>query len=124
MNNLNDLKNKVEAMKNSFTAQHTDLVVSGKMSVSDFAALTLELVQTIVTLEKAIKELSNGMYVFNSYGTVSVKHLSHFRNGRYHHDLDYKTADFSFLDCLRNLKCLNIDKHLLLKGAGLSSAAY
>ena len=124
MNNLNALKNKVEVMKNSFTAQHTELVVSGKMSISDFAALTLELVRTIAALEKVIKELSNGMYVFNSDGTVSVTYLSHFRNGRHHQSLEYKTGVFSFFDCLCNLKYLNIDKHLLLKGAGLSSAAY
>lgn len=117
MNTLNCLKNKVEAMKNSFAAQHADLVVSGKMTVSDFATLTLELVQTIATLEKAIKELSNGMYVFNSNGTASVTYLSHFRNGRYHQSLEYKTVVFSFLDCLRNLKGLNINKHLLLKAA-------
>ena len=115
MNNLNALKNKVEAMKSSFMAQHADLVVSGKMSVSDFAALTLDLAQTIVALEKAIKELSSGMYTFNSNDTVAVTYLSHFRNGRFHQNTEYKTVDFSFLDCLHNLKGLNINKHLLLK---------
>ena len=115
MNNLNALKNKVEAMKSSFMAQHADLVVSGKMSVSDFAVLTLELAQAIVTLEKAIKELSNGMYTFNSNDTVSVTYLSHFRNGHFHQSLEYKIVVFSFLDCLKNLKGLNINKHLLLK---------
>ena len=114
MNNLNDLKNKLEAMKESFKLQHADLVESGKMSVSDFAAMTYDLVQAIATLEKVIKELSNGMYTFNSNGTVSVTYLSHFRNGRFHHDLEYKTVEFSFIDCLRNLKGLNIDKHILL----------
>ena len=115
MNNLNDLKNKLEAMKKSFMSQHTDLVVSGKMSVSDFAAMTHEIVLSVAVLEKTIKELSNGMYKFNSKGTVSVTYLSHFRNGRFHHDLEYKTAVFSFIECLMNLKGLNIDKHLLLK---------
>ena len=115
MNNLNALKNKVEAMKSSFMAQHADLVVSGKMSVSDFAALTLDLAQAIVALEKVIKELSNGMYTFNSNDTVAVTYLSHFRNAHFHQSLEYKTVDFSFLDCLRNLKGLNINKHLLLK---------
>ena len=119
MNNLNALKNKVQAMKNSFTAQHTELVVSGKMSISDFAALTLELVHTIAAFEKAIKELSNGLFTFNSNDTVSVTYLSNFRNGRYHQSLESKTVVFSFLDCLRNLKGLNINKHLLLRGAGL-----
>ena len=115
MNNLNALKNKLEAMKNDFMDQHADLVTSGKMSVTDFATMTHDLVLAIVALEKTIKELSNGMYTFNSNGTVSVTYLSHFRNGRFHHDLEYKTVDFSFVDCLMNLKGLNIDKHLLLK---------
>lgn len=119
MNNLNALKNKVQAMKNSFTAQHTELVVSGKMSISDFATLTLELVHTIAAFEKAIKELSNGTFAFNSNDTVSVTYLSHFRNGRYHQSLGYKTAVFSFIECLMNLKGSNINKQLLLKGAGL-----
>ena len=114
MNNLNDLKNKLEAMKKSFTSQHADLVVSDKMSITDFAAMTYDLIQGIAVLEKAVKELSNGMYAFNSDGTVSVTYLSHFRNGRFHHGLEYKTVDFSFTDCLRNLKGLNIDKHILL----------
>ena len=114
MNNLNDLKNKLEAMKKSFMSQHADLVVSGKMSVTDFAAMTYDLIQGIAVLEKAIKELSNSMYEFNSNGTVSVTYLSHFRNGCFHHDLDYKTVDFSFIECLMNLKGLNIDKHILL----------
>ena len=114
MNNLNALKNKLEAMKKSFMSQHADLVVSGKMSVTDFAAMTHETVLSIAVLEKVIKELSNGMYTFNSNGTVSVTYLSHFRNGRFHHDLEYKTAEFSFIECLMNLKGLNIDKHILL----------
>ena len=115
MNNLNDLKNKLEAMKKSFMLQHADLVVGGKMSVTDFAAMTYDLIQGIAVLEKAVKELSNGMYTFNSNGTVSVTYLSHFRNSRFHHDLEYKTVEFSFIECLMNLKSLNIDKHLLLK---------
>ena len=114
MNNLNALKNKLEAMKKSFMSKHADFVVSGKMSVSDFAAMTYDLVQSIVTLEKVIKELSNGMYTFNSDGTVSVTYLSHFTGGKFHPDLSYKTVAFSFIDCLRNLKGLNIDKHILL----------
>ena len=114
MNNLNDLKNKLEAMKESFKLQHADLVVSGKMSVTDFAAMTHGLVQAIAVLEKVVKELSNGMYKFNSDGAVSVTYLSHFRNGRFHHDLGYKTVEFSFIECLMNLKGLNIDKHVLL----------
>ena len=115
MNNLNALKNKLEAMKKRFMSQHADFVVSCKMSVTDFAAMTHETVLSIALLEKVIKELSNGMYTFNSNGTVSVTYLSHFRNGRFHHDLEYKTAEFSFIECLMNLKGLNIDKHLLLK---------
>ena len=115
MNNLNDLKNKLENMKSNFMSQHNELVVSGKMSVSDFAIMTHEIVLSVAVLEKVIKELSNGMYEFNSNGTVSVTYLSHFRNGRFHHDLGYKTVDFSFIECLMNLKGLNIDKHLLLK---------
>lgn len=115
MNNLNALKNKLEAMKKSFMSQHADFVVSGKMSVTDFAAMTHETVLSIVALEKTIKELSSCMYTFNSNGTVSVTYLSHFRNGRFHHDLEYKTVEFSFVECLTNLKGLNIDKHLLLK---------
>ena len=115
MNNLNDLKNELEVMKKSFMSQHTDLVVSGKMSVSDFATMTHDLVLAIAVLEKTIKELSNGMYTFNSNGTVSVTYLSHFRNGHFHHDIEYKTVEFSFIECLMNLKGLNIDKHLLLK---------
>ena len=114
MNNLNDLKNKSKAMQDSFMSQHKELVESGKMSVTDFAAMTHDLVKSIVALEKAIKELSNGTYTFNSNGTVSVTYLSHFRNGRFHHDLDYKTVEFSFIECLMNLKGLNIGKHILL----------
>lgn len=115
MNNLNALKNKLEAMKKSFMSQHADFVVSGKMSVTDFAIMTHDLALSIVALEKVIKELSNGMYEFNSNGTVSVTYLSHFISGHFHHDLSYKTVDFSFTDCLMNLKGLNINKHLLLK---------
>ena len=115
MNNLNALKNKLEAMKKSFMSQHKELVVSGKMSVSDFAAMTYDLAKAIATLEKVIKELSTDMYTFNSDGTVSVTYLSHFTGGKFHPDLSYKTVAFSFIDCLRNLKGLNIDKHLLLK---------
>ena len=106
MKNLNALKNKLEAMKKSFMSQHKELVESGKMSVTDFAVMTHELALEIVALEKVIKELSNGMYQFNSNGTVSVTYISHFRNGRFYHDLEYKTAVFSFTDCLSNLKGL------------------
>ena len=114
MKNLNDLKNKSKAMQDSFMSQHKELVVSGKMSVTEFAAMTCDLVQAIATLEKAIKELSNGMYTFNSDGTVSVTYLSHFTEGKFHPDLSYKTVAFSFIDCLKNLKGLNIDKYILL----------
>ena len=114
MKNLSDLKAKSKAMQDSFMSQHKELVESGKMSVTEFAVMTNDLVKAIVVLEKAIKELSNGMYQFNSNGTVSVTYLSHFINGNFHHDLSYKTVDFSFADCLMNLKGLNIDKHLLL----------
>ena len=114
MKNLNDLKNKSKAMQDSFMSQHKELVGSGKMSVTEFAVMTNDLVKAIVALEKAIEELSNGIYDFNLNGTVSVTYLSHFRDGCFHHDLDYKTVDFSFTDCLRNLKGLNIDKHILL----------
>ena len=114
MNNLNALKNKLEAMKKSFMSQHADFVVSGKMSITDFAAKTHEMALSIVALEKVIKELSNAMHVFTSNGTVLVTYLSHFRNGHFHHDLEYKTVDFSFTDCLMNLKGLNIDKYILL----------
>ena len=114
MNKLNALKSKLEAMKDSFMSQHTDFVVSGKMSVTDFAVMTHELALEIVVLEKVIKELSNGMYAFNSDGTVAVTYLSHFRNGNFHHDLEYKTVEFSFIACLMNLKGLDIDKCILL----------
>ena len=114
MKNLNDLKNKSKAMQDSFMSQHKELVESGKMSVTDFAAMTNDLVKAIVALEKAIEELSSDMYTFNSDGTVSVTYLSHFTGGKFHPDLSYKTVAFSFIDCLRNLKGLNIDKHILL----------
>ena len=114
MKNLNDLKNKSKAMQNSFMSQHKELVESGKMSVTDFAIMTGDLVKAIVSLEKVIKELSTDMYTFNPDGTVSVTYLSHFTGGKFHHDLSYKTVDFSFTDCLINLKGLNISKHVLL----------
>lgn len=114
MKNLNDLKAKSKAMQDSFMSQHKELVESGKMSVTEFAVMTNDLVKAIVALEKAIKELSNGMYTFNSDDTVTVSYLSHFTDGNFHHDLKYKTATFSFIDCLKNLKGLNIDKHILL----------
>ncbi len=114
MKNLSDLKNKLEAMKESFISQYDDLVTSGKMSITDFASMTYDLAKAIVVLEKAVEELSNGMYTFNVDGTVSMTYLSHFTNGNFHHELRYKTADFPFTECLRNLKGLNIDKHILL----------
>jgi len=114
MNNLDALKSKSKTMQDSFMSQHKELVESGKMSVTDFAAMTHDLVKAIVALEKAIEELSNGMYTFNSDGAVSVTYLSHFTNGNFHHDLRYKTIVFSFIDCLMNLRGLNIDKHILL----------
>ena len=115
MKKLNELKSKLAAMQHDFENQYNTLVVSGEMSISDFAAITLDLVKSIVTLEKAIKELSSGTYHFNENNTVSVTYLSHFRNGLYHHDIDYKTVTMSFYDCIISLKSLNIDKCLLLK---------
>ena len=115
MKNLNDLKNKLEEMKNSFMSQYDSHVVCGEMSISDFAAMSHDLAQAIVALEKVIKELSNGMYSFNADNTISVTYLSHFVDGRFQHAVEYKTVKFSFIDCLRNLKHLNVNKYILMK---------
>ena len=115
MNNLNELQARFDVLCTEFNEYRLSEFMTGLLPQDAFMQKHASLVAELGALEKVIKELSNGMYTFNSNGTVSVTYFSHFRNGRFHHDLDYKTVEFSFIECLMNLKGLNINKHLLLK---------
>ena len=115
MNNLKDMNAKLAVLKADFELQYETLRVVGGMDVSEFAKLTLPLVESIVALEKAIKILSSASYVFHSDGSISENVLSHFVGGAWCEDRQYIIVTYADLkNAISNMRYCGLNKQALL----------
>lgn len=115
MNNLKDMNAQLVALKADFESQYEALRVVGGIGVSEFAQITLSLVESIVALEKAIKLLSSASYVFNNDGSVSENVLSHFAGGVWCEERQYILVTYySLKDAISNMRYSGLNKQVIL----------
>ena len=115
MNNLKDMNAKLAALKADFESQYNALRVAGGMSTTEFAQLTLSLVEAIVALENAIKLLSSASYTFNIDGTISEVVLSHFVGGIWIDERQHVLVTHNSLrGAISNMRYSGLNKQALL----------